>query len=73
MITVNGKKIAEVLYTPVRASDFNDSVKESNCKHVETVEVIKVTVVEGSGEEDSPFKEVTQYWSKDGKLLFKES
>lgn len=43
----------------------------SNCKSAEVQEVIKVVVVEGTGlREGDPIKEVIQYWSKDGKLLF---
>jgi hypothetical protein len=42
------------------------------CKTVEVIEVIKVVTTEGSGTtKEDPIKEVIQYWSKDGKLLFK--
>jgi hypothetical protein len=44
-----------------------------SCISAEIVEVIKVLVVEGSGaSNDEPIKEITQYWSKDGELLFVE-
>ncbi|GGN67674.1 hypothetical protein GCM10007971_38720 [Oceanobacillus indicireducens] len=40
----------------------------SSCKKAEVVEVIKVTTITGNGKE-KPFKEVTQYWTKDGNLI----
>ncbi|MEC3884575.1 hypothetical protein VKA52_12650 [Halobacillus sp. HZG1] len=46
-------------------------MESSNCKQAQFVELIKVIVVEGDGR-GVPFKEVTQYWSKEGELLFKE-
>jgi hypothetical protein len=40
-------------------------------KVVEIEELIKVIVTKGSGITiKDPVKEVTQYWSKDGQLLF---
>lgn len=41
---------------------------QSSCKKAEIVEVIKVITTEGDGK-DKPFKEVTQYWTKEGKFL----
>lgn len=43
------------------------------CKSVEVVEVIKVTSLQGKGTIEDPCIEVVQYWSKDGRLLFKEN
>lgn len=40
----------------------------SSCKKVEIVEVIKVVTIIGDGK-DNPYKEVAQYWTKDGKLI----
>lgn len=40
----------------------------SACKKAEIVEVIKITLIEGNGK-DEPFKEVVQYWTKDGNLI----
>ncbi|MFS0763917.1 hypothetical protein [Peribacillus phoenicis] len=41
-------------------------------KSAEIVEVIRITVTEGTGmSKEDPIKEVVQYWSKDGKFLFK--
>jgi hypothetical protein len=43
----------------------------SNCKKAEIVELIKVTVIEGTGNsKEDQIKEIAQYWSKDGELLF---
>lgn len=41
---------------------------QSPCKKAEVVEVIKVLSTRGNGK-DEPFKEVVQYWTKDGKLI----
>ena len=46
-------------------------MKNSNCKQAQVIELLRVVVIEGDGRE-VPFKEVVQYWSKEGKLLFKE-
>ncbi|GAA0434320.1 hypothetical protein GCM10008934_24700 [Virgibacillus salarius] len=43
----------------------------STLRKAEVQEVIKVIVVEGSGASpEDPIKEVAQYWSKEGQLLF---
>jgi hypothetical protein len=43
-------------------------------KVVEVEELIKVVVTEGTGNtKEDPIREVIQYWSKDGQLLFKLS
>lgn len=43
-----------------------------SCKNAQIVEVIKVIVTEGTGQsKEDPIRETTQYWSKDGKFLFK--
>ncbi len=45
----------------------------STCKNAQIVEVIKVVAIEGTGQsKDDQIKEVIQYWSKEGVLLFKE-
>lgn len=41
---------------------------QSSCRKAEIVEVIKVISVEGNGKDD-PYKEVIQYWTKDGNLI----
>jgi len=43
-------------------------------KKVELVELIKVVSLNGKGEsKDDPIKEIIQFWTKDGKLLFTEN
>lgn len=37
-------------------------------RSAEMIEVIKVVSTRGNGN-DEPFREITQYWTKDGKLL----
>jgi hypothetical protein len=45
----------------------------SSCKSAEIIEIIKVKLVEGTGNsKDDPIKETIQYWSKEGELLFYE-
>lgn len=41
---------------------------QSPCQKAEIVEVIKVQSTKGNGK-DEPFKEVVQYWTKDGMLI----
>ncbi len=41
---------------------------QSPCQKAEIVEVIKVLTTIGNGE-DQPYKEVVQYWTKEGKFL----
>lgn len=41
---------------------------QSPCQKAEVVEVIKLLVTKGNGKEE-PFREVEQYWTKEGKLL----
>jgi len=41
---------------------------QSSCQKAEIVEVIKIISVEGNGEE-YPYREVIQYWTKDGNLI----
>ncbi len=43
------------------------------CINAQIVEVIKVVVTEGNGNSnEDPIRHITQYWTKDGKLLFNE-
>lgn len=43
------------------------------CMNAQIVEVIKVVVTEGGGNsKEDPIRHITQYWSKDGNLLFNE-
>ncbi len=42
------------------------------CISAKTEEVIKVCCVIGSGTENDPVREVVQYWSLDGELLFEK-
>ncbi|MGJ9383249.1 hypothetical protein [Salipaludibacillus sp. CF4.18] len=45
----------------------------SPCKKAEMIEVIKLRVVKGNGNDvNDPIKEKVQYWSKDGIFLFEE-
>lgn len=41
---------------------------QSPCQKAEIVEVIKVLITKGDGK-DEPYKEVTQYWTKEGELI----
>lgn len=45
----------------------------SNCINAQIIEVIKVITTKGSGSsKDDPIREVIQYWTKEGQLLFSE-
>ncbi|GGB26909.1 hypothetical protein GCM10011409_00270 [Lentibacillus populi] len=44
---------------------------QSSCKKAELVEVIKIVATQGDGKTE-PFKEVTQYWTKEGTLICEE-
>lgn len=41
---------------------------QSPCKKAEIVEVIKLLTTKGNGKEE-PFREVIQYWTKEGKFI----
>ncbi|WP_158221318.1 hypothetical protein [Salimicrobium humidisoli] len=47
-------------------------MENSNRRKARVVELLKVVVTEGDGNE-APLKEVTQYWSKEGEVLFKKA
>lgn len=41
------------------------------CKKAELIEVIKVVTTKGNGNSrEDPIREIIQYWTKDGSLLF---
>lgn len=37
---------------------------------IKVIPIIEAKIVTGSGKEEDPVRQVTQYWSLDGKLLF---
>lgn len=51
--------------------------KEANrvkgIQHIEIIELIKTITVIGTGTKENPVKEVTQYWDKNGSLIFEDN
>lgn len=47
-----------------------EDVKLRGCDGAKLEQVIVTRALKGSGTENDPFREVVQYWSIDGKLLF---
>lgn len=45
------------------------AVKRGSIRTAQLVEVIKVTACIGKGTEEDPNRIITEYWSKDGRLL----
>lgn len=46
-----------------------EKAKRERVKSVKATEMIQVTISAGSGTENDPNRFVTEFWSKDGKLL----
>ena len=42
----------------------------SKVKKLKTLKIIKIEVIIGDGTEKNPIREITQYWTLNGKLLF---
>ena len=49
----------------------NDPASPFPVRHAEIVEVLKTVSVYGKGIEDNPIREITQYWTLEGKMLLK--
>ena len=51
--------------------DFEKMERRSNVDSVEIIQVIRVYSLIGKGADDSPMRQLTEYWSMDGKLMFR--
>ena len=49
---------------------MTNNIELRGCDSAMTRQVIVTKALKGSGKENDPYREVTQYWSLTGKLLF---
>lgn len=49
---------------------MTDNIELRGCDSAMTRQVIVTKALKGSGKENDPYREVAQYWSLTGKLLF---
>ena len=55
---------------PNHGVSFEYNIELRGCDSAMTRQVIVTKALKGSGKENDPYREVTQYWSLTGKLLF---
>lgn len=66
----NGKYKINSNKTEKEGEPMTNNIELRGCDSAMTRQVIVTKALKGSGKENDPYREVTQYWSLTGKLLF---